>query len=96
MSSRTELDVEAIPPSPVDLDQRQKEEPSKNVLRASQDPYLVFLDEEESPKRLSFLQKCIIVLIVSSGALCSTFASSVVRSACNSQIDVYFTDLNCV
>lgn len=37
------------------------------------------LDEDEDPKNFSFLRKCIIVFVVSSGALCSTCASSMVR-----------------
>ena len=77
-------DLEASPPSPVDLDVRVKAEPGvKETKRSSRDPYLVFLDDEESPKSLSFLRKCIIVLIVSSGALCSTFDSSIVRPQCD-------------
>lgn len=37
------------------------------------------LDEDEDPKNFSFLRKCLIVFVVSSGALCSTCASSMVR-----------------
>ncbi|KAI0700693.1 major facilitator superfamily domain-containing protein [Cytidiella melzeri] len=39
------------------------------------------LDEDEDPKNLSFLRKCIIVFVVSSGALCSTCASSMAAFA---------------
>ena len=46
------------------------------------DPYLVFLDADENPKSWSFLKKCVVVFVVSTGALCSTFASSVVSSPC--------------
>lgn len=65
--------------APVDDDVRQKQEPSENVPSSDQE-FLVFLDEDESPKSLSLARKCIIVAVVSMGALCSTFASSVVRA----------------
>ena len=44
------------------------------------DPFLVdTLSEDEDPKHLSFLRKIIIMFVMSLGALCSTFCSSIVR-----------------
>jgi hypothetical protein len=45
---------------------------------SDKDPYLVFLEPEESPHSLSSTRKASIVLVISVGALCSTFASSIV------------------
>ncbi|KAI0684802.1 major facilitator superfamily domain-containing protein, partial [Cytidiella melzeri] len=42
-----------------------------------EDRYLVRLDEQDDPKRMKNLQKWVIVLVVCSGALCATCASSV-------------------
>ncbi|KAL6306779.1 major facilitator superfamily domain-containing protein [Sparassis latifolia] len=44
---------------------------------SSEDEYLVSLDDEEDPKNRSTARKWVIVLVISSAALCATFASSV-------------------
>ena len=49
-----------------------KEEPDK-------EEFLVALDPQEDPKNISLLHKWIVVLVVSTSALCSTCASSMVR-----------------
>lgn len=66
--------------TPIDLAEQQKGEPLNDIQPSEKDPYLVFLDEDESPKSYTFFRKCLIVFVVSTGALCSTFASSVVRA----------------
>ena len=59
--------------------ENQDLDPTKRFPPFEEDPYLVFLDEEESPRNYSLLRKCVVVFVVSTGALCSTFASSIVR-----------------
>ncbi|GBE89555.1 Efflux pump atB [Sparassis crispa] len=44
---------------------------------SSEDEYLVNLDAAENPKNLSTARKWVIVIVISTGALCATFASSV-------------------
>lgn len=73
---KTSVDVSQRPP--VDLDEQEKQEPRRQLAPSDEDPYLVFLDSNESPKNWSLLRKCIVVFVVSTGALCSTFASSIV------------------
>lgn len=42
---------------------------------------MVHLDPEESPKNFSFARKVVITIVISSGALCTTFASSAATAA---------------
>lgn len=72
-------DTEQTPP--IDVNQRQKEISPVTTLDAKEDPFLVYLDAEESPKALTFARKIIIMIVISSGALCSTFASSIAAFA---------------
>lgn len=46
---------------------------------SDKEQFLVALDANEDPKNISLLHKWVIVLVVSTSALCSTCASSMVR-----------------
>ena len=60
---------------------RQEEVPLPSSQQSEKsDPFLVHLMPEESPKSFAFSKKIVIQAIISSGALCSTFASSIVRA----------------
>lgn len=66
------------PPSVDNEQEQRKSESIADTTISDKDPYLVFLDPEESPYSLSSARKAAIVLVISGGALCSTFASSIV------------------
>lgn len=54
----------------------EKEE--EKSTQESEDPFLVILDSEDDPKHMAKIRKWVIVLVICSGALCATCASSMV------------------
>ncbi|TFK50659.1 MFS general substrate transporter [Heliocybe sulcata] len=58
-------------------DGAEPEDAVRRKTETEEDPYCVALDETDSPKHLSQARKWLIVLIISSSALCVTCASSI-------------------
>jgi len=69
---------EPTPPEPDHEDEEATSTPSTAAvaLAGTDDPYRVILDPDEDPKSFSNFRKWVIVLVISTGALCATFASS--------------------
>ena len=69
-----------VQPIAIDEEGRMEQEPHNSPTSPVKlfDKYLVELDPKESPYHLPLFRKVTIVLVVSIGALCSTFASSIV------------------
>ena len=69
--------AEQVPTAQADSSEKQE---STEALPPTQevDKHLVFLDPHESPYNFSMVRKIAIVFVMSCGALCSTFASSIV------------------
>ena len=58
--------------------------PSANEKNDPQeDPYEVTLEPEDDPKNMATLRKWMVTLVISSGAFCTTTASSMVRYLSN-------------
>ena len=54
---------------------------SESDAESTDDKYAVALEQEDDPKCLPIWRKWVIVLVICSGALCATCASSMVRPA---------------
>lgn len=68
------------PPTPPETHEDEEGVPPSTIApyTLSDDKYRVVLTPDEDPKAFSALRKWTIVLVISSAALCATFASSAV------------------
>lgn len=77
--SSTSLDTVAVGPvtDTHDPEKLKTEDYNDDSEKKLEDPYKVFIEEEDDPKNVSTSRKWIAVLVISLGAMCVTCASSV-------------------